>query len=221
MMFRKGAEANLYLEPFGRIIHAPGKGKVVVKERIPKRYRIKELDEKLRKYRTSLEAKLLTDAKKAGVPTPVIYQIDLRNTRVVMEFIGGPQLKRVLNEPGFRNRRRLCHLVGRLVARLHKAGIVHGDLTTSNMILAKDGRLYFVDFGLGEYNPSVEARGVDLHLLKRALQSVHFRIVEEAYREVLRGYRSEFGERAREVIERAEEIERRGRYVEKEERIWH
>jgi TP53 regulating kinase-like protein len=89
------------------------------------------------------------------------------------------------------------------------------------MILAKDGRLYFVDFGLGEYNPSVEARGVDLHLLKRALQSVHFRIVEEAYREVLRGYRSEFGERAREVIERAEEIERRGRYVEKEERIWH
>jgi TP53 regulating kinase-like protein len=98
--------------------------------------------------------------------------------------------------------------------------MVHGDLTTSNMILTRDGKVYFVDFGLGEYNPSVEARGVDLHLLRRALQSIHFKITDEAYRAVLSGYRREFGRGAEKVIRRADEVGRRGRYVAKEERAW-
>jgi TP53 regulating kinase-like protein len=220
MLLKKGAEANLYLEFFKKVLHTAGGGRVIVKERIPKKYRIKELDAKLRRSRTSLEAKLLTDAKKAGVHTPTIYEVDLRKTRIAMEFIEGIQVKQALNDKRFRKRKELCRLIGRFVARLHRAGLVHGDLTTSNMIVAKNGELYFVDFGLGEYNPSVEARGVDLHLLKRALQSVHFRIVDEAFREVLRGYGSEFGKGAEEIIRRAEEIERRGRYIAKEERIW-
>jgi TP53 regulating kinase-like protein len=220
MLLKKGAEANLYLEPFAKVLHAAGRCKVIVKQRILKGYRIKELDERLRRSRTSLEAKLLADAKRAGVPTPAIYEVDLQNTRIVMEFIEGAQVKQVLNDPSFKNKRKLYRLIGRFIARLHKAGMVHGDLTTSNMILTKNGELYFVDFGLGEYNPSVEARGVDIHLLKRALQSVHFRIVNEVYREVLRNYRSEFGKKSGEVIKRAEEIERRGRYVAREERIW-
>jgi TP53 regulating kinase-like protein len=220
MLLKKGAEANLYLEPFGKVLHGAGEGRVIVKQRVLKAYRIRELDERLRRSRTSLEAKLLTDAKRAGVPTPTIYEVDLQNTRIVMEFIEGVQVKQVLNNPSFKDKRKLCRLIGRFIARLHKAGMVHGDLTTSNMILAKDGGLYFVDFGLGEYNPSVEARGVDIHLLKRALQSVHFRIINEVYREVLRSYRSEFGKGSEEVIKRAEEIERRGRYVAREERTW-
>lgn len=219
-LIKKGAEADLYLEPFARVLHRAGEGKVVVKHRISKRYRILEIDKQLRESRTALESKLFADAKRAGVPTPLVYEVDRVGMRIVMEFVRGQQVKLVLEELRPKARQNLCRLIGRQVARLHRAGIVHGDLTTSNMILNDDGEVYFVDFGLGEYNPSVEARGVDLHLLRRALQSIHFRITDEAYRAVLSGYQREFGRGADKVIKRAEEIERRGRYVQKEERAW-
>ncbi len=219
-LMKKGAEANLYLEPFARALHRAGEGKLVVKHRISKRYRTPEIDEQLRESRTALEAKLFSDAKRASVPTPVIYEVDRVGMRLVMEFIEGKQVKLVLDKLSRNARRRLCELIGRQVARLHRAGIVHGDLTTSNMILTREGKVYFVDFGLGEYNPSLEARGVDLHLLKRALQSIHFRVTDEAYRAVLAGYQREFGRGAGEVIKRVEEIEHRGRYVAKEDRTW-
>ena len=221
VLMKKGAEANLYLEPFAQVLHRAGEGKVVVKHRIRKRYRISEIDRQLREVRTTLESKLFSDAKRAGVPTPLVYEVDLVGMRIVMEFVEGRQVKLVLDKLGPKARRKLCELIGRQVARLHRAGIVHGDLTTSNMILTRGGKVYFVDFGLGEFNPSLEARGVDLHLLRRALQSIHFRITDEAYRDVLSGYKREFGEGAGEMIKRAKEIERRGRYVSKEERTWH
>ena len=221
VLFKKGAEANLYLEDFSRVLYRAGKNRVIVKHRISKRYRVSELDKQLRESRTALEAKLLADSKKAGTPTPTIFEVDRVGMRIVMEFIEGKQVKPVLDKLESSARRGLCKLIGRQVAKLHRAGIVHGDLTTSNMILTREGKVYFVDFGLGEYNPSLEARGVDLHLLKRALQSIHFRITDEAYGAVLSGYKQEFGEGANEVIKRVEEIESRGRYVSKEERAWH
>jgi len=220
-LMKKGAEANLHLEDFSDVLHPAGAGQVIVKHRISKRYRVPKLDLQLRESRTALEAKLFADAKVAGVPTPAVYEVDRVGMRIVMEFIEGKQVKLVLDRLNPAERGKLCHLIGRQIARLHRAGIVHGDLTTSNMILTRQGRVFFVDFGLGEYNLSLEARGVDLHLLKRALQSIHFRITDEAYRAVLAGYRREFGKGASEVIERAEEIERRGRYIPKEERTWH
>lgn len=219
-LMKKGAEANLYLDQAAKVLHRAAGGMVVVKHRIPKRYRIAEIDRQLREARTALESKLFADAKRAGVPTPLVYEVDRVRTRIVMEFIEGRQVKLVLDKLKPEARRKLCKLIGRQVARLHHAGIVHGDLTTSNMILTHNGKVYFVDFGLGEYNPSIEARGVDLHLLRRALQSIHFRVTDEAYRAVLSGYRREFGEGAEEVVRRAEEIERRGRYVAKEDRTW-
>ncbi|MEW6592170.1 MAG: KEOPS complex kinase/ATPase Bud32 [Candidatus Hadarchaeota archaeon] len=217
-LMKKGAEANLYLEPFSRVLHGGGQGQVVLKHRIQKRYRVEEIDHMLRRSRTSLESKLLSDAKRGGVPTPVVYEVDRDGTQIVMEYIDGAQVKKALESAAPAKRRNICRTIGRLVARLHQAGMVHGDLTTSNMILAKDGKIYFVDFGLGEYDRSTEARGVDLHLLRRALQSIHFRITEEAYRAVLSGYRKDFGRGAEEVIKRAEDIMRRGRYVRKEDR---
>ena len=220
-LIKKGAEANLYLEDFSKVLHTACKDKVIVKHRISKRYRVSELDRRLRESRTALEAKLFADAKLAGVPAPIVYEVDRIGMRIVMEFIDGRLVKSVLDRLRPKARRELCELIGRQVARLHLAGIIHGDLTTSNMILTRGGKVYFVDFGLGEYNPSLEARGVDLHLLKRALQSIHFRITDEAYRAVLAGYRREFGRGAREVIKRVEEIEKRGRYIPKEERAWH
>jgi TP53 regulating kinase and related kinases len=221
MLIKKGAEANLCLEPFARVLHSTREGKVIVKDRAPKLYRVPELDKQLRDSRTALEAKLLSDAKRAGVPTPIVYEVDRVGMRIVMEFVEGKQVKIALNELSPVQRKKLCRTIGRQVARLHRAGMVHGDLTTSNMIIRPDGKVYFVDFGLGEYSPSVEAHGVDLHLMKRALQSIHFRIAEQAYSAVLVGYRQELGDKAAEVIERAKDIESRGRYVSKEERAWH
>jgi len=218
LMIKKGAEANLYLEDFAKVLHPLGGGKVVIKHRISKRYRVPQLDLKLRESRTALEAKLFVDAKRAGVPAPAVFEVDCTDMRIVMEFIDGEQVKQVLDRLKPAARHKLCGLIGRQIARLHAAGIVHGDLTTSNMILTRKGKVFFVDFGLGEYDSSLEARGVDLHLLRRALQSIHFRITDKVYRAVLAGYRREFGKGADEIIKRAKEIELRGRYVAREER---
>jgi len=217
-LIKKGAEANLYLESFEEVFHLPSKTMLVIKHRIPKKYRAPQLDLRLRENRTALEAKHLADAKIAGVATPVIYEVDKRGARIIMEFVEGSQIKTILDGLNEAEMKKLCETIGRNIARLHLAGIVHGDLTTSNMILAKDGQIFLVDFGLGEYNNSLEARGVDLHLLKRTLKSTHFRIADVAFRAILKGYEEEFGKGARDVIKRVEEIERRGRYVPREER---
>ncbi len=212
-LIKKGAEANLLLEDFSKVLHPAGKGKVIVKHRISKAYRVPELDLSLRSSRTALETRLLADAKRAGVPTPVVYEIDRAGTRLVMGYVRGKQVKLILEKLKSSERRELCRLIGKQIARLHSAGIIHGDLTTSNMIRTREGKIYFIDFGLGEYDPSVEARGVDLHLLKRTLQSTHFRVADEAFEAVIDGYKCEFGKKADEVLARVREIERRGRYV--------
>jgi TP53 regulating kinase-like protein len=220
-LIKKGAEANLYLEEFSDVLYPSGPGKVIVKHRISKLYRVPQLDIQLRENRTAQEAKLFADAKVAGVPAPTVYEIDIVDMRLVMDFVEGKQVKVILSSLGPVAMRKLCRLIGKQIGRLHKAGIVHGDLTTSNMILTPQEKVFFVDFGLGEYNPSLESRGVDLHLLKRALQSTHFNIADKAYRAVLTGYKREFGKYANEVINRVDEIEKRGRYIQKEERAWH
>jgi TP53 regulating kinase-like protein len=218
-LIKKGAEANLYLQE-AKELFGYGEGKVVVKHRIPKPYRVKEIDQKLRSSRTVLEARLLSEAKEAGVYTPTIFLIDKKEAKLVLEFVEGERLKEALEKMTPKERREICEGLGRAIARLHRAGIVHGDLTTSNVIL-REGKIYLLDFGLSEHDSSTEARGVDLHLCKRALQSTHFRIAEECYRCILAGYRKEFGKRAAEIIKRAEEISKRGRYIPKEERTWH
>ena len=83
------------------------------------------------------------------------------------------------------------------------------------MIHTPNDKIVFIDFGLGEKNTETEAQGVDLHLLKRALQSTHFGYWEECFRDVLCGYSSVVGvANAEKVYEKTREIERRGRYVE-------
>ena len=97
---------------------------------------------------------------------------------------------------------------------LHKHGIVHGDPTTSNMILKGD-EVYLIDFGLAEYSDSVEKRAVDLHLMKTAIKSTHFRRFRPYYAAAVEGYCVEMGNGARAVLERCRLIEKRGRYVER------
>jgi TP53 regulating kinase-like protein len=82
------------------------------------------------------------------------------------------------------------------------------------MIFGTDGRIFFVDFGLGEKNSELEAQGVDLHLLKRALQSTHYQYADECFQTVMKGYAAFVGEaETKDVLAKIREIERRGRYV--------
>ena len=207
ILIKKGAEANLYLADW----HSR---KIVMKKRLAKKYRPKILDEQIRIYRTIHEPQLMHEAKKAGVPTPTIFLVDIKNATIIMEFIEGKQVKQLLGEIAENERQSLCLKIGELIGRLHENGIIHGDLTTSNMIMTKEGKIFFVDFGLGEKTKELEARGVDLHLMKRALQSTHFRFTEESFNAIIRGYTKVVGsETAKNILEKIREIERRGRYV--------
>lgn len=171
-----------------------------VKVRPKKDYRIKELDERLRSERTRAEAKIMSEARRLGIPTPIIY--DVGRFDLVMETIHGEPLKDVIDAD-------LARKAGVLVGKLHAGGIIHGDLTTSNM-LVRGGRIYLIDFGLAFWDEMLEARGVDVHVFYQTLVSSH-RGHEKLMNAFAEGYRSSFTG-ADEVLERVREIEYRGRY---------
>lgn len=198
-MIGKGAEANIYLD-----------GDSVIKDRIKKVYRVKELDESLRKARNKKEAKLISMARAAGVPTPFITDVDNVKTSLTIEYVKGKQIKKILNAISKDERKRRCREIGRSAGKLHKNHIIHGDLTTSNMLL-KDDKIYFIDFGLGEVNEAVEAKGVDLLVFKKSLRSTHFKYEKECLDVFLEGYSAEYKNHA-EILKRLGTIERRGRY---------
>ena len=207
MLIKKGAEANLYLEEWHN-------RKVIMKRRLPKRYRIQELDKEIRSQRTVHEPHIIHKAKEAGVPTPTIFMVDVAEANIIMEFVDGKQIKQVLNDLPPEERLRLSRHIGGLIGHLHKHGIIHGDLTTSNMILTPYGKVVFVDFGLSERSTELETKGVDLHLMKRAFQSTHYKYARECFEAVMEGYAEVVGEKeAKNVLEKIREIERRGRYV--------
>ncbi len=212
-LIAQGAEAKIYEATFEEVFGVDLlKEKVIVKHRIPKRYRIPEIDARLRRERTIREARILHRAKAFGVNCPYVYEVNLRDMVLVMEFIEGKRLKEHLEEVPMDERLSLCREIGRQIGKLHRAGIVHGDLTTSNMIL-RDGKVYLIDFGLADFDSTLEARGVDLHLLRRAMESTHYTWFEKGFRAVLEGYAEVLGEKARkEIEEKIEEIESRGRY---------
>ncbi len=185
-----GAEAKVSIYP-----------DIVIKERVPKGYRVKALDEKLRKERTRLEARIQSDARQSGVSTPII--LDINDYTIVMERIKGDLVHRVINK-------RIAEQVGETLCRLHGAGIAHGDPTTRNMIVSA-GRVYLIDFGLAYYDGGVEARGVDVHVFFQTLEAMYDRAqqLKEAF---LGGYARYCSDAAR-VIDRVEAIKLRGRYL--------
>ncbi|NMA11031.1 MAG: Kae1-associated kinase Bud32, partial [Methanomicrobiales archaeon] len=138
---------------------------------------------------------------RGGVPTPVIR--DVTADTIVMERVKGEVLKYVTAPETIR-------LAGEAVGRLHGTGIVHGDLTTSNMIV-RDGQCVLIDFGLASTSSEVESRGVDLHVFFQTLESTteNFEELKAAF---IRGYAGAFPE-ADEVLAREHEVELRGRYL--------
>jgi TP53 regulating kinase-like protein len=204
----QGAEAILYSD-----------GSTVVKDRFEKRYRHPELDRRLRKSRTRREGKILEKLSLAMFPAPQLVEIDDSAMKVSMSHIPGDMVKVVvdgLESKGDEARYlELFAEIGEGVAELHNNGIVHHDLTTSNMIMhSSDGKVYLIDFGLSFFSDKVEDYAVDLHLLRHALESRHHRIWEKCFAAVTSAYAKKMlqGET---VLARLEKVEKRGRYKSK------
>ncbi len=246
----QGAEAIIRLE-----------NNKIIKDRLPKLYRLKILDEKIRKLRTRSELKLLEKASKV-VSVPKI--ISSSENKIEMEFINEGKLSSSLDNFTLKKQKQIINLIGKDISKLHSADIIHGDLTTSNMILVENfdknidkknvnnkyktkntssknsvltnnhksaseanlvgvgGRgvggwdkfsIFFIDFGLGFISNKLEAKAVDLHLLKQALEAKHFKNWQDLWREFEKGY--SFTNEEKKVLERLKTVEKRGRYKEK------
>ena len=192
----KGAEAVLIK-----------KNDQLIKDRIKKSYRISYLDLKLRKTRTKKESKLLQKASEL-IPVPTLIKTDEKE-KIEMQFIDGKKLSEHLDT--IPNSLEICKLIGNNIAILHDNNIIHGDLTTSNMIYEeKERKVYFIDFGLGYESSKIEDKAVDLHLIKQALEAKHFKDYEKFFKEILEGYK--ISKNHKEVLKRLEKVESRGRY---------
>ena len=198
-LLAEGAEAKIYLGEFnGR--------EVIIKERIRKKYRHEKIDKNFRKYRTRREVKILKKLREIGIPVPEILYYDEKESIIIMEYIKGKKLSEILEKLDYIS---ICKKIGNQVAKMHNENIIHNDLTTSNMIYS-EGKIYFIDFGLSFVSSRIEDKATDIHLLKEALQSKHWKIFEEAFRAFLDGYSvvKDFNK----IYKRFLDIEKRGRY---------
>ena len=205
----RGAEASL------RAVEWMGL-KAVVKDREAKRYRPKALDERLRRERTRTEVRLLGEARRLGVRTPVVYDLDLAHHRIVMEHLEGPTLKELLDsspsevgplEAPVRS-------LGVALGKLHSGGVSHGDLTGSNVVYPEgaNGPPALLDLSMGERGGGIEALGIDLHLVEEDLKALHPH-GERLYQYFLKGYSESNSKGAAEVRKRSREIRGRVRYA--------
>jgi TP53 regulating kinase-like protein len=183
-----------------------------LKWRKAKPYLLEQIDFLLRKARTSRECKTLTLARELGVRTPAVYSVDLDNYTILMDFIEGTQFKMLVERLSQKELATLCRRFGQSIAILHQGGVVHGDPTTSNVIVDRKSRLWLIDFGLSEMNATVEMKGVDLHLIRRALETTHWNKQEIMLDATIEGYIDILGAEAEDPLSRMKEIRERGRY---------
>jgi TP53 regulating kinase and related kinases len=202
-----GAEASIGLvDWYGKI--------AIRKARVRKTYRLETLDKQLRERRTKQEVEILHASKLAGVDCPEIYFADPESSEIIMEFVEGILFKNSKSEKNFQKRKINLQNLGKSAAKLHKKEIIHGDLTTKNVILSGE-RIVIIDFGLAFISDRIEDKAEDMHLLKQALKSSDTlkRAVTE-FDSVMEGYEKEAGEKLTAKIKgQITKIERRGRYA--------
>jgi Kae1-associated kinase Bud32 len=186
-LITEGAEARIY-----------EKNNIIIKDRIKKNYRIKEIDEVLRKSRTNREAKVLEKLNKI-INVPKLIRKE--NNIIFMQKIQGNKLRDVIEKIDYK---KISKQIGKDIKKIHNLGIIHGDLTTSNMIL-NNQELFFIDFGLSFFSHKIEDKAVDLHLLQRALESKHYNIAENCFKIILKAYNDE------EIKKRLKKVKERGR----------
>ena len=183
-----GAEAVIYKE-----------NNTIIKERIKKTYRIKELDEKLRKERTKKEAKIMEKLAQV-VNVPKIKEIS--DFTIKMEYIKGKQLP---------YKEEIFEKLGEEIAKMHKQGIVHGDLSPKNIIYQK--KLFFIDFGLSKFTHRHEDFAVDLLNLRNIIFAEKPSIAKNLWKKLETGYIKEMTkEKGEKIITQLNKALSRGRY---------
>ena len=201
-LLKKGAEADLYQTKWQD-------SKAILKIRKIKKYRNSSLDSKIRKQRTIKESQMLSHVKSFGVPTPLVYFVNLDKTSIIMQEIPGKPVhdlppSQIID---------LSKEIGRLVGTLHKNGVMHGDLTTSNFILFQK-TVFVIDFGLSQITIKPEDHAVDLRLIKEILNSAHAKIMLSSWKNFLNGYKSVVGQAYyAKITKLVSDIESRGRYA--------
>ncbi len=202
-----GAEAVIYLHD----------GKVT-KHRPKKNYRHPAIDREFRESRTRREARVLQKAKTIGLCVPNVLGVKESEGVLEIEHVAGRKARDLLEDSKIPAKRKLevCREIGEGVALLHSHGIVHGDLTTSNFIVVPKGNVCFIDFGLSFHSDRLEDKAVDLHLLKRAMESKHWRHADAFFAAAAEGYKENYAQ-AKEVLARLSVVEARGRYKHKNE----
>ena len=204
LLVKKGAEADIYRVTWdGR--------DAILKVRKPKGYRNPQLDARIRRQRTAREAQTISHVRSLGVPVPLVYMVDTRNSAIVMQYVKGVTVQGMPRDLIISMSRRM----GRLAGILHKNGVMHGDLTTSNFVYDEErDRLHVIDFGLSQNTPRPEDHAVDMRLIKEILGSAHARVMDRSWGRILEGYASVVGrERCAGIVRLVAEIEGRGRYA--------
>ncbi|MGB0724820.1 MAG: KEOPS complex kinase/ATPase Bud32 [Nitrosopumilus sp.] len=201
-LIKKGAEADIYTGTWKN-------SKALFKTRKIKTYRNSSLDSKIRKQRTIKESQMLSQVKSFGIPTPLVYFVNLEKSMIVMQEIPGKPVHDLPESKIIE----ISKQIGKLVGLLHKNGVMHGDLTTSNFILFKN-TIYMIDFGLSQNSIKPEDHAVDLRLIKEILNSAHAKIMEPSWKNFLNGYKSVVGITYQtKIVKLVSEIESRGRYA--------
>ncbi|KAK9782409.1 putative Kinase-like domain-containing protein [Seiridium cardinale] len=250
-LITQGAEGRLYKTSY-LLPSVP----CALKHRPSKPYRHPLLDAKLTRHRILSEARILQKCRREGVAVPALYNVDEGNGVLAIEWVPGAPVRVRVNE-WIRRRKearqqngqdstaevaqdeervgeltQLMRSMGEAVGRLHKSGIIHGDLTTSNMMLrpwergkgpsnghveaaeeaaeeSLEGEIVIIDFGLASQGTADEDRAVDLYVLERAFGSTHPK-AEGLFSVVLDGYRGTF-KGAPVVLKKLEDVRMRGR----------
>ncbi|EKX41448.1 hypothetical protein GUITHDRAFT_158207 [Guillardia theta CCMP2712] len=180
----------------------------VVKERVKKRYRHPTLEALLSKRRLNQEVRCMLRARKCGVATPCIFHVDYEEAKIFMSFIKGKTIKSWLqDQPPQEDVVKHLTEMGRLLGKLHDSDVIHGDLTTSNIILSEDNTLWFIDFGLSYVSSMPEDKAVDLYVMQRALESTHTQ--QDLTDIILKGYKSSKKQQA--TLNKLTDVRMRGR----------
>ncbi|MBD3312831.1 Kae1-associated serine/threonine protein kinase [Candidatus Woesearchaeota archaeon] len=193
----QGAEAKLFQDR-----------EDIIKQRFQKEYRHPLIDNLLRKQRTRRESRILEKLAAANFPSPRISDFDDKNMEIRMDMIEGSLIRDVLHE----KHAEFSREIGKRIAQLHNKDIIHGDLTTSNMILAKEtNKINLIDFGLSFVSEKIEDKAVDIHLLRQALESKHHTISDDCFSNAVKAY-TENALNGTAVLERLQKVEVRGRH---------
>lgn len=222
-LISQGAEACLYK---GSYLGRP----TIVKERFVKTYRHPDLDSRLTKDRIKAEARAIVRAKAAGVATPTLYMVNMDRRSIYMEYVENSIVLKHFIDENVSQKTDVEHIVdfigeglGLLIAKLHSKNIVHGDLTTSNVLLKNisdetwsDGKalnhFVMIDFGLARVDSTVEDKAVDIYVLERSLLSTHSE-VSTLFQKIYTSYQKHYTNKAqcKEIINKYEEVRARGR----------